>query len=218
MFSCKDVTEHASDHLEGALPWRVALQLRVHLLICEHCRRLLRQMRAVSGALGLMGFGAVAVQPQRAKRWPELAVGALVGVAMVLTLWLLPSFTGIQSQVYAHAIDPHARPGALRSAAQVAASLQAVGARLDGELAGVVFADRCDFSARTITHLVLETPGGLVAVMFLPEPVRAESFSRGNRSGRFEAFGPGSLALLGTDAGSLDEASARIRAAVRWPG
>ncbi len=218
MFSCKDVTDHASDHLEGVLPWRAALQLRVHLLICDHCRRLLRQMRAVGGALSLMGFGAAAGNPRPARRWPELAVAALAGAAVVLTVWLLPSFTGLEQRVYAHAIDRHAQPGAVRPPAQVAGSLQVVGARLDGELAGVVFADRCDFFGRTIAHLILETSTGPVVVMLLPERARAEVFAHGNQVGRIEAFGQGTLALLGADAASLDEASARVRAAVRWPG
>lgn len=218
MFSCKDVTDHASDHLEGVLPWRAALQLRAHLLICDHCRRLLRQMRAVSGALGLMGFVGVAAPARTTRRWPELAVAGLAGVAVVLTVWLLPSFTGLEQRVYAHAIDRHAQPGAVRPPAQVAGSLQAVGARLEGELAGVVFADRCDFFGRTIAHLIVQTSAGPVVVMLLPEHARAQVFSRGNQVGHIEAFGHGTLALLGADAASVDEASARVRAAVQWPG
>jgi len=218
MFSCKDVTDHASDYLEGALPWRAALQLRVHLLICGHCRRLLRQMRAVSGALSLMGFGAAAENPRPTRPWPELAVAALAGAAVVLTVWLLPTFTGLEQRVYAHAIDGHAQAGAVRPPEQVAGSLQVVGARLDGELAGVVFADRCDFFGRTIAHLILETSTGPVVAMLLPEHARAQVFSRGNQVGRIEPFGHGTLALLGQDAASLADASARVRAAVRWPG
>ena len=218
MFSCKDVTEHASDHLEGVLPWRAALQLRAHLLICNHCRRLLRQMRAVSTALSLMGFGAIAERPRPARRWPELAVGVLAGAAVVLTVWLLPSFTGLEQRVYAHAIDGHARPGPALPAARVAAQLAVVGARLDGQLPGVVFADRCDFFGLAIAHLVLQTSTGTVAVMLLPEHAQADVFTRGGRVGRIEAFGPGTLALLGPDAGSVDEAAALIRAAVQWPG
>lgn len=217
MFSCKDVTDRASDHLEGVLPWRAALQLRAHLLICNHCRRLLRQLRAVSGALGVMGFGPTIPEPRRAKRWPELTVGVLAGVAVVLAVWLLPSITGLERQVYAHAIDHHAQPGAVQSPAQVAAGLQAVGARLASELPGVVFAGRCDFFGRTITHLILETSTGPVVVMLLPEHATAQVFSRGNQVGRIEPFGPGTLALLGPDAASLDEATARVRTAVRWP-
>jgi hypothetical protein len=218
MFSCKDVTEHASDHLEGALPWRAALQLRIHLLLCGHCRRLLRQMRAVSGALSLMGFGAIAERPRPARRWPELAVAALAGAAVVLTVWLLPSFTGLEQRVYAHAIDGHARPGPALPAAQVAAKLAVVHAWLDGQLPGVVFADHCDFSGMAIAHLMLQTSTGTVAVMLLPGHAPAQAFTRGGRVGRIEAFGPGTLALLGPDAGSVNEAEALIRAAVQWPG
>lgn len=218
MFSCKDVTEHASDHLEGVLPWRAALQLRAHLLICVHCRRLLRQMRAVSGVLALMGFGAAAGNRRPVRRWPELALGALAAAAIVAVVWLLPSFTGLERQVYAHAIDRHAQPGAILPAAQVAAKLALVGARLEDHLPGVVFADRCDFFGLAITHLILQTSTGTVAVMLLPKHAQAEVFTRGGRVGRIETFGPGTVALLGPDAGSVDEAAALIRAAVQWPG
>jgi predicted anti-sigma-YlaC factor YlaD len=43
-FSCRDVTEAADDYLERRLgPWR-RFKLRLHLRICQHCRRYLRQI------------------------------------------------------------------------------------------------------------------------------------------------------------------------------
>lgn len=43
-FSCREVTEAADDYLERRLgPWR-RLKLRLHLRICQHCRRYLRQI------------------------------------------------------------------------------------------------------------------------------------------------------------------------------
>lgn len=43
MWSCKDVSERASDRLEGRLTLRERIGLRVHLAMCVHCRRYLRQ-------------------------------------------------------------------------------------------------------------------------------------------------------------------------------
>ena len=64
----------------------------------------------------------------------------------------------------------------------------------------------------------MQTSAGPVVVMLLPEHARAQVFSRGNQVGRIEPFGHGTLALLGADAASLDDVSARVRAAVRWQG
>ncbi|QBQ55277.1 zf-HC2 domain-containing protein [Nitrosococcus wardiae] len=48
MLSCREVTEKASDYLENTPPYRQRLGIRLHLLLCHHCRRYLRQLRAVT--------------------------------------------------------------------------------------------------------------------------------------------------------------------------
>lgn len=55
--SCKEVCEHADDYIDvdgGAPPGR-RLGFRLHLLICKHCRRFLRQLRLVMGAAPSLG-------------------------------------------------------------------------------------------------------------------------------------------------------------------
>ena len=42
---CRDMTELATDYLEGALPVRRSLAVRFHLSICSFCRRHYRQVR-----------------------------------------------------------------------------------------------------------------------------------------------------------------------------
>jgi hypothetical protein len=42
MLSCREVTERASDYLDRALPLRQRLAVRLHLFMCQHCRRYLR--------------------------------------------------------------------------------------------------------------------------------------------------------------------------------
>lgn len=45
MLSCKELTEQASDYLDKQLPLSKKLQLKMHLLLCHHCRRYLKQLR-----------------------------------------------------------------------------------------------------------------------------------------------------------------------------
>jgi anti-sigma factor RsiW len=42
---CRDVTEQATALLEGGLPWRTRLALRLHLAMCGMCRTYMDQMR-----------------------------------------------------------------------------------------------------------------------------------------------------------------------------
>ena len=52
MLSCRDLAHHyASDYLDDQLGWRPRLGVRFHLLICEHCRRFVAQLRKVQQLL-----------------------------------------------------------------------------------------------------------------------------------------------------------------------
>lgn len=51
MLSCREVTETASDYLERDLGWWARLQFQMHLTMCRHCRRYMRQLRATIGLL-----------------------------------------------------------------------------------------------------------------------------------------------------------------------
>ena len=51
MLRCRDVTERASDLLEGELPLRARLGLRLHLAMCGMCRRYMDQMRKTRALL-----------------------------------------------------------------------------------------------------------------------------------------------------------------------
>ncbi len=51
MLKCVDVTELATDEMEGTLPWRKSLAVRLHLAICSFCRRHFRQLRQSVGLL-----------------------------------------------------------------------------------------------------------------------------------------------------------------------
>jgi predicted anti-sigma-YlaC factor YlaD len=51
MMSCREVTERASDVVDGTLPPLARLQLRLHLMICEGCRTYIDQMRGLKTML-----------------------------------------------------------------------------------------------------------------------------------------------------------------------
>src|SRR5258708_389158 len=63
---CRDMTELATDYLEGALPVRAGLAVRWHLTLCSFCRRHYRQVRATVALLRRLpaAFAPPAVEDQ----------------------------------------------------------------------------------------------------------------------------------------------------------
>ncbi len=55
------MSELATDYLDGALPWRVRLRARVHLLMCRACSAYYDQMRRV---IQLLAGGPREAPPQ----------------------------------------------------------------------------------------------------------------------------------------------------------
>jgi len=51
MLSCKELVHNADALIDGGLPLRRRLALRLHLFFCVDCRRYLRQLRLMVGAL-----------------------------------------------------------------------------------------------------------------------------------------------------------------------
>ena len=51
MLNCREITERASDFIDARLPWRVRMEVRLHLMMCRFCREYVRQMTLVVGAL-----------------------------------------------------------------------------------------------------------------------------------------------------------------------
>lgn len=47
MLNCREITERASDFLDGSLSWPVRLELRMHLAMCRFCREYVRQLSLV---------------------------------------------------------------------------------------------------------------------------------------------------------------------------
>lgn len=51
MMTCKQITETATEWMEGALPTRQRVAFQLHLWMCRHCRRFVDQMKTTSAAL-----------------------------------------------------------------------------------------------------------------------------------------------------------------------
>lgn len=51
MLNCRQVTERASDMVDGELTSRERLSMRLHLLMCVHCRRFQRHLQSMVSAL-----------------------------------------------------------------------------------------------------------------------------------------------------------------------
>lgn len=51
MLNCREVTQQADRYLEGDLSRRQRFAMRLHLMLCSHCRRYVRQMRALLEAI-----------------------------------------------------------------------------------------------------------------------------------------------------------------------
>ncbi len=52
MLTCKELTELATDYLEGRLPFLQRVKFLLHLAMCDRCRAYLRQMEMTITALG----------------------------------------------------------------------------------------------------------------------------------------------------------------------
>jgi anti-sigma factor RsiW len=47
MLNCREITERASDYVDGRLPWPARMQVRMHLFMCRFCSEYLRQLALV---------------------------------------------------------------------------------------------------------------------------------------------------------------------------
>lgn len=53
MLSCKDVSEQASEYIDGKMPFLKRMQMRLHLAVCAHCRSFMSQMKRTIRVVGL---------------------------------------------------------------------------------------------------------------------------------------------------------------------
>lgn len=51
MINCKQVADDASNYIDGHLPVTKRLAISLHLFICSHCRRYLKQLQSTTAAV-----------------------------------------------------------------------------------------------------------------------------------------------------------------------
>lgn len=54
MLKCREVVDNADQLLDGDISRRQRLAINLHLLMCRHCRRYMRQLRALLRAIPFM--------------------------------------------------------------------------------------------------------------------------------------------------------------------
>lgn len=218
MIDCRRTTELASDYLDHALPWRQRVAIRLHLLICEGCRRYLRQMTAIRSALrGLGDAPPVAVRGAITGHRLVLA-GAMASVLLMVVGGLWQRFGGgdfaAAAVVQARDSDGQLAAQAL-PAAQVAQMLASYGLTSAQPLTDVVFAHRCHVMWYRAAHLVLRTPAGTVAV-FLAPGVERKAVQTATFDQRLVALYPvpaGLVSIVADSQAGLDAAFEVLRAA-----
>lgn len=160
---------------------------------------------------------AAAVRP----RWGALAGSVLAGAVVGAWLWGGGSRNSLADDVLSHVgaerAVPSAAPGVIEQA-RVEAVLDSAGVRLDPAAGAVLAARTCRFRGRAVPHLRVRLDDRPVSLLVLRhEPVRAAtSFAGGGFSGRIVPSGPGSLAVVAEAGGDVDQAAARLLAAVQW--
>lgn len=60
MMTCRDVSALANDRVDGLLSRRQRIGVRLHLMMCKHCRRAMRQLEAT---LALVRASRAAAEP-----------------------------------------------------------------------------------------------------------------------------------------------------------
>ncbi len=73
MLRCREISEQASDHIDGRLSAGARMQMAMHLLMCGRCRSFMRQMRLTVAALRARDEESLS-----AGRAAELASAAMV--------------------------------------------------------------------------------------------------------------------------------------------
>ncbi|MBS0418042.1 MAG: zf-HC2 domain-containing protein [Proteobacteria bacterium] len=65
MLTCREMSDLASDYLEGRARWSESASARLHLMMCRHCRRYFRQLRLTITAIRATKPGHPPVDPAK---------------------------------------------------------------------------------------------------------------------------------------------------------
>lgn len=155
------------------------------------------------------------------QRWYALAASIAGGVAVGALLWAGGSQDALAKGAVAHlqhepsamtASNVPADPAALREALD----RDRVHLRPDAGL--VTYVMSCEFRGHTVPHLVVQTSSGPVTVLVLRDEKisRTVRFHEQGYAGTLLRSGPGAIAVIGTSDAQVEEAAARVDAALDW--
>ena len=148
-----------------------------------------------------------------------LAASLLLNVGLAVKLLLPEERTpSLEQAISAHMEnEPYALTGQARSVA-LAAVLKPLGAKLEGDLGEVSFANLCAILKRPAAHIVLAGEQGPVTVLLLPERKVAQRkrFKVGRWAGLAVPMTRGSAIIVGEPQEPLAATATRVRSAVRW--
>jgi hypothetical protein len=221
----------------GADPHRLDDEAARHAEVCAECAAYLRELRAmddtilkalrveVAPAQGRTVTPVARVVARRAfadhRRWYALAASIVGGVIIGSLLWAGGSRAALARDAVAHMRHEAASMVATDVPADAAAVRDALakgGVRLRSNVGLVTYVMSCRFRGHVVPHLVVQTSSGPVTVLVLRDEKvsRAMKFHEQGYAGTLEPSGPGSIAVIGGTDDQVQQAAARIDAALEW--
>ena len=220
----------------GAEPAHESAEVAAHRAECSECAEYARQMQHLDGLLKRAleiptPQGSPVVVPLRPaasrqrwsdQRWYAMAAGVFMTVAIGLVVWLAAGTSPLE------AADLIAHIEHERAALQVTdrrvdqdhvvGVLNRAGVSLDPMAADVSFASTCPVHGERVPHLVVQTASGPVTVIVLPKEhiEAARNFDEQGYKGVLVPSGPGAVAVIAQDNATVQDAAARVMAAIRW--
>lgn len=208
----------------GADPATTRPEVLEHAASCASCARYREEMIALNGLIHRALRVDVTPEQTPARRsftvW-RIAATVLVSVIVFSIGWLAYPRASLAEQVVVHVLDE--APSLKRTDARldrdrVREVLNHAGVYLAREDLPVSYAMVCHFRKHDIAHLVVQTDGGPVTVLVLPnEPAlaRPQRFEEQGFAGTFVPAPRGVIAVLARE-GSVDEVAATALRALRY--
>jgi hypothetical protein len=222
----------------GAAPRDATPALDAHLAECVACARFRDEMRTletrIEQAVALHVPPSPSMRPRqpappaaghrvgrdhRRRAW-ALAAGVVLAFGLGVVLWTGRPATALAAAVVEHVME---EPDSWTQSAAVpdstvAFALRTAGVSLDPAAGEIVYAHSCWFRGRFVPHLVVRTASQPVTVLVLAHesvPRRTRFTEQGYRGVLWPA-GPGAIAVIARDDADLEEAAARVLAAMNW--
>ena len=216
----------------GAEPGLADPAVVAHAAECPACADYRRQMRALDRLLhraleipvptGQPAPVGVSIERRDFKRrWLTLAASVLLAAGIGFGLWSAAPRESLATTVIEHLSH---EPEAMLSTAdrvspfELEKVLAKGGIRLRSDVAGISYARSCPIRGHLVPHLVVQTEHGPVTVLVMAQEQvgSAVPLAETGLTGAIVPAGPGSIAVIGEGARSVDEVRRRILEAVEF--